>query len=141
MRIELAAELLAAGETIRIRAFGRSMTPAIQSGDPLVVVRVDPMSLRTGEVVLCQLGNHLVAHRIVAAAKGPRFLLRCDRWGRSDGWVRPDEVLGRVIGIDREGGLAPIPYHPLDLARRRAQTALRRGLRHALVKTGLWVRG
>jgi hypothetical protein len=127
-RIEVTTAYLRDGLTVRLSAFGHSMTPAIASGDALIVQWSSPGALRVGEVVLCRLGNHLVAHRIAGLRSGPSFLLRCDQTGVDDGWVNPDQILGRVIAVEHYGERRAIRYHPLSLLVRRLATELRTSL-------------
>jgi hypothetical protein len=127
-RIDIATAYLRDGLTVRLSAFGHSMTPAIASGDALIVQASSPSALRVGEVVLCRLGNHLVAHRIARLRNGPSFLLRCDQTGVDDGWVDPEQILGRVIAVEHDGERRAIPYHPMLLFARRLVTELRTSL-------------
>lgn len=134
-RIEATARFLREGTSVRLQAFGHSMTPAIVSGDVLVVEPERPDRLRVGDVVLCRIGWHLIAHRIARLAPGPRFLVRADQLGRDDGWLEPDRILGRVSAIERDGRRAPVPYRPLALAARRFAGEVRQGL--LLVRSAL----
>jgi hypothetical protein len=127
-RIEATATLLRDGLTVRVSAFGHSMTPAIASGDALIVQPASPGALRVGDVVLCRMGNHLVAHRIAGRRRGPTFLLRCDQTGSDDGWIDAEQILGSVIAVEHNGQRRAIPYHPWLLLARRLVTELRTSL-------------
>jgi len=98
-------ELLAAGHDARFRASGDSMYPTIRSGDYLHVVSCDASELRPGEVVLMSMDRGLTAHRIVRiSGRGGslRIVTRADNAVRSDGPNDAANVLGRVVGIERD---------------------------------------
>ena len=128
-RIEAIELFVRAGQTVKLRAFGNSMTPAIASGDTLIVEAADATSLRVGEVVLCRAGRHLIAHRIASVAPGPIFLLSDDQIGREDGWFEASRILGRVSEIEHAGTRRRVVYHVLALAVRRLVAQLRVGVR------------
>lgn len=117
------------GATIRLRAAGHSMTPAIQSGDVLLVEPAPVERLSIGDVVLARAGRHLIAHRIARVGPGPAFLLRDDQTGRDDGWFAAATLLGRVVAVERDGIRRSIPYRPLALLARRQLARLRAGMR------------
>jgi hypothetical protein len=131
-RIEATDLFLRAGQTVKLRAFGDSMIPAIRSGDALIVEAARAETLAVGDVVLVRAGLHLVAHRIAQIAPGPRFLLRDDRTGSEDGWFDAALMLGKVAAVERGGARRIVPYRPLRLAIRRVAGQLRAGV-HGLV--------
>ncbi len=112
---ELAAEVLRRGDRFRFRASGGSMVPFVLPGD---VLTVTPSWPRLGEVALCVQEGRAVAHRVVAnRLVGGRVWLRTrgDAQTVCGRWVRPDDVLGRVVGLERSGrrirldrGLVPL---------------------------------
>ncbi|MCE9616185.1 MAG: S24/S26 family peptidase [Lentisphaerae bacterium] len=102
----LVGDLLRDGCTIRFRADGRSMHPSLRAGDVLTVRRIETNRLRRGDVVLYQHpGAGVIAHRILAratTADGIRFHIRGDAAGGAPDGVQAREVLGLVIGLQRE---------------------------------------
>lgn len=92
------------GIAIRFKAHGGSMVPFIRSGDVVTVSPVGEKPVLLGEVVACRhpAGGGLVVHRVVGRKKGV-FLIKGDGHGRVDGWVDRDQVLGRVVRVEREG--------------------------------------
>ncbi len=94
---ELAADLLARGHTVRLRAAGGSMRPFIRPG---TVVTVEPLAdtsrLRVGDVVFVLSGGLPMMHRVVRAA--PHLRTKGDALGHYD--PPPDTVLGKIIGYD-----------------------------------------
>lgn len=135
-RIEATELFVRAGQTVKLRAFGHSMTPAIASGDVVIVEPVTVSHLRVGDVVLCRSGRHFIAHRIAHVALGPIFLLRDDQTGRDDGWFGTAEVLGRIGEIERQGARRAVIYRPLSLAGRRFLAQVRAGLRDLVQSSG-----
>jgi signal peptidase I len=80
---------------------GKSMEPALRSGD-LIVVR--PGAYAVGEVVAYRSGSRLVVHRVVAT-DGGRLVLQGDANDDFDAVrPRPDQVLGEVrLRVPRAG--------------------------------------
>ena len=114
---ELSRELLRQGKSIRFSAPGRSMYPTIREGEAITVEPIDPAFVRPGDIVLYRSGDHVVAHRVVRREGGPRFILRDDTWGMRDEAVSADQVLGKVVSVER-GGRAVNPYSTRAKARR-----------------------
>ncbi|MCL2813887.1 MAG: signal peptidase I [Oscillospiraceae bacterium] len=64
-----------------------SMEPAILAGDLVFIKTVDPLTLKTGDIISFKEGNNIVTHRIVELTeKGgePAFLTRGDANNTSD---------------------------------------------------------
>lgn len=101
---EIGLALLRAGQPIRFRAAGLSMAPSIRDGD---VITVAPLTaaVRRGDVLLFLAGSRLTAHRVVGRVRGSPALLRVR--GDAPGWeeerVSLDDVLGRVVEVERNG--------------------------------------
>ncbi len=62
--IELARDHLARGRPLTLEAVGHSMWPLIQHGDRIVVQ--PPAPLQLGDLVLIDLHDRLVLHRVIA---------------------------------------------------------------------------
>ena len=92
----LSKELLAGGMGFRFQARGRSMAPSIWDGETVHVQPVAVETLRKGDIVLFSDGAHFRAHRLLKA--GPEaFVTQGDAALESDGIVRPEQILGKVI--------------------------------------------
>jgi signal peptidase I len=104
---EVAAELLGRGRSVRFRAEGGSMHPAIRAGDKLVVQPVALDELGIGDVALYRNGRGVTAHRVVAvpghAGQGSLFLMRGDAGGMRDEPVEPERILGKVVAVESGG--------------------------------------
>jgi len=100
-------EMLAVGRTVRFRAPGTSMHPAIRDGETLIVEPLGARPARRGEVLLFRSRRGLTAHRVralVASAGDVRaIVLRGDNSGAADERVEPRDVLGRVVAVERGG--------------------------------------
>src|SRR5687767_14839236 len=102
--IELTEQLLRGGCSIRFRAEGTSMHPAIEDGDLLTVDAAEATRLQSGDVIVYRLGSRALAHRVVAIRRGPHIetsiVPRGDAKQAADAPVRAAFVLGRVTGIE-----------------------------------------
>jgi len=95
---------LAPGAVMWLQASGRSLWPVLRDGDSLRVERVDPASLREGDVAVVKLpGGVLAAHLVVSTQP----LQTASTAGILD--PLPLEGLGRVTGFRRNGVVRPWP--------------------------------
>jgi hypothetical protein len=140
---DLSTDLLRQGKSIRFRAPGRSMYPSIREGEAITVEPVSPSAVQTGDILLYQTGERLVAHRVVRIIKTELpppcsfdgehpsnnthqsslvtrlcFVLRGDTWGEEDpSPVKDSQILGKVIRVERNG-------RPVNPYSRKAQIRL-----------------
>jgi len=100
----LTCDVLANGGIMRFTARGGSMRPFIRSGDVLNVRPIEEgQPLQIGDVLLGRPSSkRLVAHRLQRIRPGG-LLLQGDACASPDGWLRPEDVLGRVTSIERDG--------------------------------------
>lgn len=79
---------------------GRSMEPAIHAGDSLLIVRCTAADLHVGDVAAWE-DSHGVwrVHRVMEVR--PDGVLFCGDNAKTDGWVKPVCVRGRVVQIFR----------------------------------------
>ena len=111
--VELLRDLLAGGKRVRFRAKGFSMMPFIKDGD---VVAVSPLSGTRpgfGEVIVFTHPHTkgLVVHRVVGR-RGGTYLARGDSNSETDGWVRGEDLLGRVTDVERDGEAVSLGWGP-----------------------------
>jgi hypothetical protein len=101
----LSGELLSLGCGVRFRAPGTSMHPTIRHGDVITVEPVAPSNLKKGDIILYRFQNGLIAHRIVNIEEkngcGLTFILRGDASVTDDAPVNPEQVLGKVVCLER----------------------------------------
>ena len=102
---DLSAELLSLGLGVRFRAPGTSMHPTIRHGDVITVEPVAPAKLKRGDIILCRFQDSFIAHRIVSIeeknGRGLTFILRGDASASCDAPVKPEQVLGKVVCLER----------------------------------------
>jgi signal peptidase I len=98
---DMSVTLLAEGKTIRIKAHGYSMYPAIKPGS---LILIEPLSKKgrpvPGEIVAIKRENGLVVHRVkkrVIKNGLTYFVTRGDSNSRTDNPVTIDKIAGRVV--------------------------------------------
>jgi len=104
---ELTTALLDAGHALRFRARGASMSPFIRDGDVIEVRPIKATAIRCGDVILCRRGSgRVVVHRVIRVSrKHGRITLvtKGDALACPDGFIPPEQVLGQVVAIQRNG--------------------------------------
>ena len=135
---QLFIDLLREGYIIRSWAVGESMAPCIKKGDLLVVKPIALEEAGIGEIVAFRKEEShsvLTTHRVVARGKnrGRGYLVtQGDRnLYRDLPLVSSQEVLGKVVGIERKGQVISLqtPFYRL------------RGYLRARLSLGLWILG
>ena len=134
---QLATELLRVHGSLRLRATGFSMLPAIQSGDILFVHRCAIHEVRPGEVAFFSCYGGVVAHRMIARMQ-ECMIAQGDTVPSPDPPVTAENLLGVVVSIERDGKSFAPPLRP-DLFSRLTATLLRRS--HFALRVWLKVHG
>ena len=102
---DLADQILQAGHRMRFHARGRSMLPFIQDGDLLEVAPLDSDRASCGDVLLVEASQkRVLAHRVVKTRQHDgklTFLIKGDNCASPDGWFGLENILGRVVVVDR----------------------------------------
>ena len=132
---ELMQAVLGRGVSFRFCARGWSMAPFIRDGDVITVSPIRRGRPGIGQVVAFtrpREGN-LVVHRVVARRGSDSFIQGDSVPGCADGLVPPENLLGRVTHIERNGrgvwlGLGPERYAIAWLSRTRRLVPLGRWL-------------
>jgi signal peptidase I len=103
---------LAEGKTIRIKAHGYSMYPAIRPGS---LILIEPLRKKgnpvRGEIVALKRENGLVVHRVVRREVKNGiiyYITRGDSNSRADRPVTEDKIAGRIIKSEPTGE-NPVP--------------------------------
>jgi signal peptidase I len=104
---DMSLTLLSEGKTIRIKAHGYSMYPAIKPGS---LILIEPLKSKgrpvPGEIVAIKRENGLVVHRIKSRTVKDGdtwYIARGDSNPRSDNPVKIDKIVGRVIKSEPTG--------------------------------------
>ncbi len=135
---QLFIDLLREGYVIRSWAVGESMFPCIKQGDLLVVHPIALEEAAIGEIVAFRkVESHsvLTTHRVVQKGKerGQRYIItQGDRNPYRDfPLVSSQEVLGKVVGIERNGQVISLesPFYRIG------------GYLRARLSLGLWILG
>lgn len=99
-QIKLAASVLRSGGSVRLRVFGTSMLPSLWPGDILTVENDPKNRFVPGDIVLRLRDGKLLAHRLLAN-RGTRWITRGDAMPQSDPPAEVEDLLGRVVRIER----------------------------------------
>jgi len=103
----------------------------VRDGEAIVVAPIDLREVRRGDVLLYRGPRGPIAHRVV---RGPRrdgsWVLKGDALGSCDAPVDPRQVLGRVVGVERNG--RTLSLDGVHVRLRRAVRRLASGLRRRL---------
>lgn len=111
----LAAEILQAGGKVRLAARGHSMLPALWPGDLLHIETTSFDQVRPGDIVLYRRWDRFFIHRVLsksdqAESERPSLVTRGDSMTGFDAPVFPQELLGRVVSVQRTSGqCSPAP--------------------------------
>ena len=105
MFLEVSADLLSRGYSVRFRPGGHSMSPTIRDGEAVTVEPIDARDVRRGDIILYRHGRKVTAHRVVEVRRGEReppvFVTRGDASAACDDPVAAAQVLGRVVAVER----------------------------------------
>ena len=114
----LSTDLLQSGYGVRFRPGGFSMYPTIRDGEAVTVEPIHAHEVRRGDILLYRTMRGVIAHRVVSIAEdanaGRVFTLRGDSLAACDAPVNTEQVLGRVVSVERKG-------RTLNLGGRRAR--------------------
>ena len=104
--LQLMQAVLAKGYPFRFQARGWSMVPFIRDGDVIVVTPFhDNKNPKIGEVIAFihpEVGK-LIVHRVIAKQDSAFFIQGDSILEQSDGYVPTNNLLGRVIRVERNG--------------------------------------
>jgi signal peptidase I len=83
------------------------MYPTIRENEPITVEPIAPQDVKVGDIVLYRFEESVVAHRVIRIesrkGNGLRFILREDTWGTLDEPVEAEQILGKVVSVERAG--------------------------------------
>ena len=134
IRCELAAEVLRSSGKLRFPVIGWSMLPSVFPGDTLLVESSDSSDVAEGDIVVFRSYCRLVAHRVIRGSKMAGLVTQGDALSVPDAMVRKEEMLGKVVGISRNG------KHMTPRKRMRfAERAVAACVRHSIIVARLVV--
>lgn len=123
---ELVAESVRAGHEVRVRVAGSSMVPALWPGDELLVRALGPAEPSRGDLLLFVRDGRLCTHRLIGRVDdsgAPRLITRGDAAVKCDPPKSPQEILGSVVSVFRDG-------HQVPVVSSRTRKLLSFGIRH-----------
>lgn len=92
---------------MRFRASGKSMRPTIQEGEMITLEPVKASGVKRGDIILYRSGKGVIAHRVTGIQERKEdsrvFILRGDASTSDDEPVHSQQILGRVIFVERDG--------------------------------------
>jgi len=120
---DLCEELLRQGKSVRFHAPGRSMYPTIRESELITVEPIEPPCVKVGDIVLYRHDRSVVAHRVVRINSSEpetppscmldsrhlslvtrhSFVTRDDTWGKQNALVEGEQILGKVVRVERNG--------------------------------------
>ncbi|HXM63074.1 MAG TPA: S24/S26 family peptidase [Terriglobales bacterium] len=103
-KLDLAAEVLRAGGSIRLQALGNSMLPSIWPGDVLCIEHKRGEEMVPGDVVLVARDGRFFIHRLIEK-RDSGWVTRGDSLAQNDSPVVESQVLGKVSLIQRKTGV------------------------------------
>ncbi len=108
----------------RFRVKGVSMFPFLIDGDEVIIERVLPEDLRTGDIVMYVRKNVMIVHRIIrihTTAKGRRlFIIRGDNLSYEDQPVWEEDIGGKATKVIRGSReFTPPSFHPIVISAAR----------------------
>jgi len=102
LKNELAAEAIRSFGALRLRVTGSSMLPAVRPDDVLLIRQCGIEAAAQGDIVVYLRQRRLFAHRVTARS-GARLVTQGDAVAEPDFPVAADELLGKVVRIERRG--------------------------------------
>ena len=145
---ELVTDLLRNGYKVSFSAPGHSMYPTILANETLVVEPLVPLEVHKGDIVLYRSNGSLIAHRVKGVVRDGRtkefstlltsfcFILRGDAARTPDEPVSAEQVLGKVISVERNGNIIN-PYGLRHKLASRVHRWTARLKRHLLFSSNL----
>jgi hypothetical protein len=105
--LETVTSLLRDGQSVRFRAHGWSMFPAIRDGELITVAPLGGAPVGTGDIVLFRHRRGVTAHRVIglrlSRGRVAGIIARGDAAHSPDEPIAPDHLLGRVVAVERRG--------------------------------------
>jgi signal peptidase I len=116
---QLLREWIEAGQPAWLPLSGGSMTPFLPSGSKVLVSQTAPRRIFCGDLVVYEVEGRMICHRVLGRRTqgfSHAFLMKGDGWRMTDPWVCAEQVIGKVIAINRNGSVVR-----LDTPLRRLQ--------------------
>lgn len=83
------------------------MYPTIREGEAITVEPIVPSAVQVGDIILYHSGESVIAHRVIRIGRKEtdalHFIMREDTWGTLDAPVDSQQILGKVVSVERAG--------------------------------------
>jgi hypothetical protein len=102
LALDMLKEVIDRDVEIPLKTFGLSMRPSIRGGEWIVVRRAGTEEMNVGDVVIYQVGNTFVAHRVIRKRDqdGCLYLtVKGDAHLAAEGEIAAGEVVARVVAL------------------------------------------
>jgi hypothetical protein len=90
--------LLEKGE-VTWKPHGNSMTPKIDSGDQVVVKKIDPATLKVGDIVYAKIKGSYYLHLLSAIDESKGRYQISNNHGHVNGWTTGENVFGVCVKV------------------------------------------
>jgi signal peptidase I len=111
--------LLSSGSLYLLTVLSGSMSPAINTGDMIIISKVNPNKIEIGDIISFQKqGTMLFTHRVVGIEDGLRFITKGDANNVPDsGFAAAKDIVGKVVvTLPKIGYLRDFVRSPLGFA-------------------------
>jgi signal peptidase I len=103
-KAELLAEALHSRRSVKLKARGCSMLPAVWPGDLLTIEPAEPHAINTGDIVLVLRNNRFFVHRVVERREWDDcslWITKGDAMPKNDPPATASHLLGKVVVVRR----------------------------------------
>jgi len=87
---------------LRIKVNGNSMWPFLRNGDIVIVRNVDFEKVSVGDIVLTDIGNNMLCHRVFSK-RGNFIVTKADTFIGFDPMISKEGLIGKVIAKEKSG--------------------------------------
>jgi len=105
---QLLREWIDAGEPAWLPLSGESMVPFLPSGSKVLVSHTTAGQIRLGNLLLYEAEGRIICHRVLRRRRygaSYTFLTKGDGRRMTDPWVCAEQVIGKVMAINRNGSI------------------------------------
>jgi len=105
---QLLREWIDAGEPAWLPLSGESMVPFLPSGSKVLVSQTEAGQIRRGNLLLYEAEGRIICHRVLRRRRygaSYTFLTKGDGRRMTDPWVCAEQVIGKVMAINRNGSI------------------------------------
>lgn len=101
----ISKDALKKGLSIRLRAWGQSMSKTIRNGECIEIKPISPQELNKGDIIFFFSNNRPYVHRLIKKISKDNitvFRTKGDQVFCLDAPINPDEILGKVVAVRKK---------------------------------------